>query len=478
MEITLPLFSVLSKLIRKFIPSNAVAFFAIILFSFIYTNAEAQITNLQSDLNPACVGATINFTATVTGAGNVTFYDGAAIPANQIGTPIAVAGGTAVLPFAGLAAGTHTITGVFDGDGSTQTLTGQVVNDLPVVTAAPNPPPTVCSGVPFTTINLNSSIGGTAFNWVRDNTTNLIGMDPTGPGGTTTIPGALTNITTTQQQSVFTIVGVANGCTSAGVNVTVTVNPPPTVAAIAGPTSVCQGSPITLTDATGGVTTSWSSNNTGVATVTNAGVVSGVGTGTAVITYSVTDGNGCQNSTTYSVSVGPAPPVATATANPTTICVPGTSQISATIPGTAATVCQTNSQQAGFRQGGGDLDRTVTIAGIPAGATITGITLTVNASHQRDNEVEMYLIAPGGTLNPGPNGIYQHTSVAGGSITLEGNKGGNTANGVNYVNTVFSDLGGNTLATECRGRSLYRHFSSPQATHLHQLLPQQRIQLT
>src|SRR4029077_15936787 len=108
--------------------------------------------------------------------------------------------------------------------------------------------------VPFTTINMNSNIAGTAFNWVRDNTTNLIGMDPTGPGGTTTIPGALTNTTNTQQQSIFTVIGVANGCNSAPITVTVTVNPPPTVAAIGGPTTVCQGSPITLTDATGGGT--------------------------------------------------------------------------------------------------------------------------------------------------------------------------------------------------------------------------------
>ena len=188
---------------------------------------------------------------------------------------------------------------------------------------------------------------GTAFNWVRDNTTNLIGMDPTGPGGTTTIPGALTNITTTQQQSIFTVVGVANGCNSAPVTVTVTVNPPPTVAAIAGPTSCLSGkSRLHLLMLRAGE--HWSSSNTGVATITSAGVVTGVATGSTVITYSVTDGNGCNNSTTTSVSVNPSTVVPQL--RPRLQFVFRGHPVSATVPGTAATVCQTNSQRAGFRK--------------------------------------------------------------------------------------------------------------------------------
>ena len=296
---------------------------------------------------------------------------------------------------------------------------------------------------------MNSNIGGTAFNWVRTNTGNLIGMDPTGPGGTTTIPGALTNITTTQQQSVFTIIGVANGCTSAGVNVTVTVNPPPTVANITGLTSVCQFATITLADATGGG--AWSSSNTGVATVNaGSGVVSGVASGSTVITYTVTDGNGCTNSTTYPISVGQSPTITSVTATPTTICAGQTSNLLAVVPGsTPTTVCQTNNARAGFQQGSPDLTRTVNIAGIPAGVTITGITVTVNASHQRDNEVEMYLIPPGsdgGVALGGPGGGFQHTTTAGGNIMLLGTPVGTPVNGVNYVNTVFSDLGATTIA--------------------------------
>ena len=127
-----------------------------------------------------------------------------------------------------------------------------------------------------------------------------------------------------------------------------------------------------------------------------------------------------------------------------------TSQLLAVVPGsTPTTVCQTNNAQAGFAQGNPDLTRTVTIAGIPAGVTITGITVTVNASHQRDNEVEMYLIPPasdGGVALGGPGGGFQHTTTAGGNLMLLGTPVGTPVNGPNYVNTVFSDLGATTLA--------------------------------
>src|ERR1700759_2362808 len=130
MEITIPLFSVLAKKIKKFICSKAVTLFAIVLLSLTHTNSDAQVTNLTSDVNPSCVGATVTFTATVTGTGNVSFYDGTAT-GTLIGTS-PVNTGSAVLSYAGLTQGTHTITAVFDGDGSSVILTGgQVVGGPP-----------------------------------------------------------------------------------------------------------------------------------------------------------------------------------------------------------------------------------------------------------------------------------------------------------------------------------------------------------
>ena len=433
---------VISKIIRKFSPYKAISVFAIVLFSFSSTNLKAQIAQPTSDNNPSCLNSSVTFSATVSGTstdGIVTFYDNAVI----IGTGTITAG-VATFVTNTLTVGSHPITASYidAGTGLTTSISlTQVVNPVPVVTALPATQ-TICSGNLITTINFNSSIGGTAFNWVRDNTTNLDGIDPAGPGGTTSIPGALINLTTTVQTTTFTIIGAANGCFSAPVMASVTVNPPPTIAAIGGPTSVCAGSTITLTEATGGGV--WTSSNPGVATIDAAGLVTGITSGSTVITYTVTDVNGCVGSITTSVSVNPSPTV-TASATPAAVCAGTPSSLLATSPGSVpTTLCFTNSTRGGFRLGGGDLVRNVTVAGVPAGATITSITLLVNASHQRDNEVEMYLIAPGGAALGGPGGGYQHTITPGQSIILE--PGIPIPGQVpNFINTLFSDLGAGTL---------------------------------
>jgi uncharacterized protein YjdB len=89
----------------------------------------------------------------------------------------------------------------------------------------------------------------------------------------------------------------------------VTVNPTPT---ISGASSLCVGFTTTLTGSVPGGT--WSSSNTSVATVSSSGVVSGVGSGPANITY--TDGaNGCYG--IKAITVNPIPAVIT---GPTVVC--------------------------------------------------------------------------------------------------------------------------------------------------------------
>jgi len=77
------------------------------------------------------------------------------------------------------------------------------------------------------------------------------------------------------------------------------VNPLPS--SIAGATSVCGGSTITLSDAGGG---KWSSSNTTVATVGTTGIVTGKLAGTTTITYTLS--TGCMVTSTVSVSATPA----------------------------------------------------------------------------------------------------------------------------------------------------------------------------
>ncbi|MGL2988552.1 gliding motility-associated C-terminal domain-containing protein, partial [Flavobacterium sp. RSSA_27] len=85
---------------------------------------------------------------------------------------------------------------------------------------------------------------------------------------------------------------------------------------------LCAASTLQLSNATAaGV---WTSNNTGIATVDGNGLVTGVNAGTVIISYTVTNANGCSNSVTKSISVTakPSQPIITA-AGPTAFCTPG-----------------------------------------------------------------------------------------------------------------------------------------------------------
>ena len=98
---------------------------------------------------------------------------------------------------------------------------------------------------------------------------------------------------------------VSNSCGSATATRSVTVNALPVVAAIAGSGSVCSGSTVSLTDATGGGT--WTSGNTSVATVGVTGNVGGANAGSTTVSYSVTNIAGCTTVQQFPVTVLAAP---------------------------------------------------------------------------------------------------------------------------------------------------------------------------
>jgi uncharacterized protein YjdB len=106
---------------------------------------------------------------------------------------------------------------------------------------------------------------------------------------------------------------------------TITVDPPP--APISGPSAVCAGSSITLTDATAGG--SWSSSTPSVAIIgATTGVVSGITTGTTTITYTLP--TRCQAMMVVTVSPAPA-----AIAGPSVGCEMTTMNLTNPVPGGA-----------------------------------------------------------------------------------------------------------------------------------------------
>jgi len=94
-----------------------------------------------------------------------------------------------------------------------------------------------------------------------------------------------TGVVTPSAVGTTTILYTQAGCVSAPTVITVNLSP----AAITGTTTVCGSLTTALADATsGGI---WSSNNTALATVGSTGIVTGVGGGNPVISYSLA--NGC-----------------------------------------------------------------------------------------------------------------------------------------------------------------------------------------
>ena len=120
---------------------------------------------------------------------------------------------------------------------------------------------------------------------------------------------------------------VTNTCGSATTTLTVTVNALPVVAGIGGTTSVCQGSVTTLTDGTPGG--SWSSGNSGIASVGASGNVTGASSGTTNITYTVTNISGCSASQQVPFTVFALPNSAVTASGPTTFCTGSSVTLSA-----------------------------------------------------------------------------------------------------------------------------------------------------
>ena len=177
----------------------------------------------------------------------------------------------------GVASGTSVIT-YSNSNGCTQTAT-VTVNSLPIITGILS----VCNG---STTQLTGSTTAAASNaWVSS----------TPAIATVSNAGLVTGVAS--GTSVITYTN-SNGCTQ---TTTATINPKPT---ITGVLSACVGLATQLTGSgTAAVTNPWTSSIPSIASVSNAGMVTGLASGTSVITYS--NSNGCTQTATVTINAQP-----------------------------------------------------------------------------------------------------------------------------------------------------------------------------
>jgi uncharacterized protein YjdB len=194
--------------------------------------------------------------------------------------------------------------------------------------------------------------------------------------------GLVTGISAGQATFIFTEEGT--GCVS-DASSPITILPKPTVS-ITGDSQICQGETSVLFPTTGG---SWISDNETVATVTETGIVTGVGAGVARFTF--VSNAGCASNKTSPIIVFGAPSILVSDAN---MCIDETVQISPSSGG-----IWTSSDEA---------IATITdqgiITGITAGQVSFMFTDTITGCASGDSEIITVNPAPTINLN-GPSEI-------------------------------------------------------------------------
>lgn len=231
------------------------------------------LPSLTVTANPSsiCTGQTATLTAS--GAGTYTW---SANSGGGNGNPITVSpSGSTTYTVAGTQSGCTDSTTITVNFGAQPTLTISATNTI------------ICNGQ-STTINIS---GASNYTW-----------SPSGSGSSSSVSPT--------SNTTYTVIGDNGGCSDTTM-ISISVNPTPTITAVASPTNICSGSTTTLT-ASGGTTYTWSSGGTASTETVSPG-------STTIYTVNSTDGNGCNGSAQVTVNVTPTPTLI-AIANPTVIC--------------------------------------------------------------------------------------------------------------------------------------------------------------
>ncbi len=199
--------------------------------------------------------------------------------------------------------------------------------------------------------------------------------DPTGDAGgvwssvTTTVAtisatGLVSGVATGTSLISYT---VTNSCGTAAATAIVTVNPLPDAGAVTGTFTVCPGATTTVSDATGDPGGVWSSVTTTIATISSAGVVTGVATGTTIISYTVTNSCGTAAATAI-VTVNPEPNAGAITGT-LTVCPGSTTPLADATGDAGGTWSSVTTTVA-------TIDATGLVTGVATGTSIISYTVT------------------------------------------------------------------------------------------------------
>lgn len=245
-----------------------------------------------------CTGSTISLIDGV-GSGTWSSSNTAVATVNSLGVVTGVTSGTVTI--------SYTVSGICGAASAIHTVTVNTVPNAGTIFGSS----TICQG---TTTTLTPTVSG--------------GSWSSGATGVATVnaSGVVTGVTAGNATITYT---VSNTCGSATATQAMTVNPLPSAGTLSGLGSVCVGAATTLTPSVSGGT--WSSSASAVATVSGTGVVSGVTTGTAVITYTVTNSCGTAT-TTHFMTVNPAASAGTISGS-AFICIGTSSTLTSTVPG-------------------------------------------------------------------------------------------------------------------------------------------------
>jgi len=245
-----------------------------------------------------CLGATITLTAT---GGDTYQWSG---PGG-----FSASGATMTRPATSGANGTYTVT-VTNSNGCTASVAATVGFSASTFTAGINGATAFCEGNAITLTATAS--GGVNYQW-------------SGPAGFSFSGAALSipNATTAMSGTYIVTVTNAGGCT-ASASRAVTVNAMP-VANIAGNTTYCAGSTITLA-ASGGISYQWSGPGF-IGSTATINRINATTTMSGIYTVTVTGAGGCKSTASVNVLVNPKPmPLITGA---TTVCMGGTINLTA-----------------------------------------------------------------------------------------------------------------------------------------------------